>query len=68
MSKIKEQQQKLDCRYKLSENQRMEIISRRINGESQAQLSILFGVHQSTISRIVKEYLQNKPEEETNNE
>ena len=69
MRSIKAIQQALDCRWKLNADQRREIIDRRINAhESQASLANAFGVHQSTISRLVSDHLRQQAEEKENHE
>ncbi len=69
MNTVKHEQEKLDCRWKTTPEQRREIIERRLNGESQASIarSIGDGLHQSSISRIFAQYLKSKIEEEQEN-
>ena len=62
MEDIRAEQKTLDCRYRVSSMMRQEIIRRRLGFESQASIAADLGIHQSTISRVMTEYLKSKAE------
>ena len=62
MKDIRAEQQKLDCRFRVDPAMRQEIIRRRLGGESQASISSDFEIHQSSVSRIMTDYLKSKEE------
>ena len=57
---------KFDKRYHLSNEDRKDIIECKLAGISQAELAEVYGVHQSTISRVIAEYLKSNMEENEN--
>ena len=53
----------LDLRHKLSEQDRLEIVQRKMNGESQVALGRAYSVDPSTISRLLRRYFESVKKE-----
>lgn len=53
-------QRDLDRRWKLKEADYRAIIERRLAGATQKEISDEYGIHQSSVSRLVAEYLKSQ--------
>ena len=62
MDRITKQQEECDCRYRTNSEMREAIITKRLDGQSQASIAQEFSLHQSTISRIMAGYFKSQEE------
>lgn len=50
----------LDRRWKLDSSARQAIVERRLAGATQREIAEDYGIHQSTVSRVVSDWLKSK--------